>query len=492
MKKYCLAIDQGTTGTTSMIFDVHEKKILGHINIEFKQFYPKSSWVEHDLNEIWSSVREAIEKLLLTYKISTNEIKCIGITNQRETTCAFNNEGDPLEKAIVWQDKRTSSFCESSKKDYEKFRKITGLPLDPYFSGSKMKWLLENSKNVSSALKNNSLKFGTIDTFLLYKLTSGNSFYTEPSNASRTLLYNLEKSTWDTELLKFFNIPRNTLPEILNTFDSFGKTENLDFLPDGIPITCLFGDQQSALFGQACINPGDLKCTYGTGGFLLLNTGEKIVHSNNGLLTTVAYKNKNKSVYALEGSTFIAGAAVQFFRDNLNIIDNSKEIEDFAKRSKEGDIKDLHFFPFFTGIGSPYWKPEAKACIYGMTRNTSKEDLSRACLEGISQSITDLVESFEADTATSISKIRVDGGASNNNFLMQLQSNFTKKSIIRPKIVETTAFGAIIGSLIGVGQIQLESINNFWEKDIEFSEKSSQYFIEKRAQWKNLTKKIFL
>ncbi len=492
MNTYCLAIDQGTTGTTAMIFDVTKKTIIGHSNIEFKQYYPKSSWVEHDLNEIWSTVKDSIQNLLKQYNIETKDIKCIGITNQRETTCAFNIDGKPLEKAIVWQDKRTSSFCESSKGSYQSLKEKTGLPLDPYFSGTKMKWFLENSINVSSALENNSLRFGTIDTFLLYKLTSGNSFYTEPSNASRTLLFNLKTSNWDSDLLNFFNIPKNTLPEILNTFDNFGKTKGLDFLPDGIPITCLFGDQQSALFGQACIQAGDLKCTYGTGGFLLLNTGEKIIHSQNGLLTTVAYKNKDKSVYALEGSTFIAGAAVQFLRDNLGLLDSSADIESLAKSSKEEDIEELFFFPFFTGIGSPYWKPEAKGCIYGMTRNTSKEDLSRACLEGISQSITDLVEAFESDTSSKITQIRVDGGASNNNYLMQLQSKFSNKSIIRPKVVETTALGAILGSLIGIGDIQLESVSDFWQKDMEFSEKSSSYFTKKREQWKKLTKKIFL
>lgn len=491
MKKYCLAIDQGTTGTTAMIFDIAEKKILGHCNIEFKQYYPKSSWVEHDLNEIWETVKQSIRELLNSHNISKEAIKSIGITNQRETTCAFNTQGQPLEKAIVWQDKRTSSFCEESKKEYEKFKETTGLPLDPYFSGSKMKWLIENSQNVANSSKEGSLKLGTIDTFLLFKLTNGSSFYTEPSNASRTLLFNLKTANWDNDLLDFFGIPRKALPDIKDTFDNFGVTKGLDFLPDGIPITCLFGDQQSALFGQNCIHSGDLKCTYGTGGFLLLNTGNKIIQSKNGLLSTVAYKYQNQSIYALEGSTFIAGAAVQFLRDNLNTFKDSKEIEELAKKSEEKNINDLFFFPFFTGIGSPHWIPDAKGCIYGMTRNTSKEDLSRACLEGISQSIADLVEAFESDTKE-VSEIRVDGGASNNNFLMKIQAQLTGKKIIRPKIVETTALGAILGSLIGSGEIQLESIQDFWEIEREFSEEITPYFNDKREQWKKLTKKIFM
>ncbi len=491
MKNYSLAIDQGTTGTTAMLFDIKKKEVLGHCNVEFKQYYPQSSWVEHDLNEIWASVGKSINTLLETHKVLPTEIKCIGITNQRETTCAFDKSAKPLEKAIVWQDKRTNDFCHKFKNNYKPYRKKTGLPLDPYFSGSKMKWLIDNSKNVKDALEKNTLRFGTIDTFLLYKLTNGSSFYTEPSNASRTLLFNLQSSNWDQELLNFFNIPLETLPVIKNTFDNFGHTQGLDFLPDGIPITCLFGDQQSALFGQACIEPGDLKCTYGTGGFLLLNTGNEVVHSKNGLLSTVAFRNNGKSTYALEGSTFIAGAAVQFLRDNLNFINNSNEIEEFAKKSNENNIKDLFFFPFFTGIGSPHWLPDAKGCILGMTRNTSKEDLCRTCLEGISQSISDLVEAFEADTNV-ITEIRVDGGASNNNFLMVTQSKFSSKKIIRPKMVETTALGAILGSLVGIGDIQLNTVKDFWEIEKEFIEKPSTYYIEKRKKWKVLTKKIFM
>ncbi len=490
MNNYVLAIDQGTTGTSAMIFDCTKNEIIAFDNKEFKQYYPENSWVEHDLNEIWETIKITTQNIIKKSNINPKDIKSIGITNQRETTCAFSKNGIPLEKAIVWQDKRTTSWCEENKENY-KFKNKTGLPLDPYFSATKMNWFLNNSTNVKKAADNNDLCLGTIDTFLLYKLSNSKSFATEPSNASRTLLMNLESLSWDQELLSFFDLKKDFLPNIQDTFSNFGTTEGLDFLPDGIPITCLFGDQQSALFGQACINEGDIKCTYGTGGFALLNTGSEIIHSNNGLLSTVAFKFKDKSIYALEGSAFIAGAAVQFLRDNFNFIQKSKDIENLAKKSENNRTEDLFFFPFFTGIGSPYWNPSARGCIWGMTRDTQKSDISKVCLEGICLSINDLLESFELDFKKKIKSLNVDGGAVENNYLMEMQSSFSEILINRPKNIETTAFGAITGSLIGNNDLKIEDVSNFWKLDKTFHPNNEKYYFEKKKKWKNLVTKIF-
>lgn len=341
-----LAIDQGTTGSTAMLYDIKEKVILGTHNIEFPQHYPKPGWVEHDLTDIWNSVRSSIKEVLKKTSKSAKHIKAIGITNQRETTCAFDNKGEPLSKAVVWQDRRTSNYCELNRKEYQNLKNLTGLPLDPYFSATKMNWLLVNNQDVQRAYHQKNLKFGTIDTFILYKLTHGESYFTEPSNASRTLLFNIEKGKWDKQLLNFFEISEENLPIVKSTFDNFGLTKGLDILPDGIPITCLFGDQQSALFRQAGINSGDLKCTYGTGAFLLLNTGKELKYSQNGLLSTIAYSYKGRLRYALEGSTYIAGAAVQFLRDNLQFIRDASEVESLASDANYTQLEYLYFFLF--------------------------------------------------------------------------------------------------------------------------------------------------
>jgi len=488
MKKYVLGIDQGTTGSTAMVFDVEKQKIIAHVNKEFPQHYPSPGYVEHDLNDIWGSVRHCIKSVLKENAIKPTDIKCIGITNQRETTCVFNKLGEPLHNAIVWQDRRTHEYCHEKKDSYTHLQKKTGLPLDPYFSATKLRWLLKNN-NFSQPL------FGTIDTFLLYKLTNGDSHFTESSNASRTLLMNLETRQWDDELLNFFEIPKEILPQIKNTFDDFGHTKGLDFLPDGIAITCLFGDQQSALFAQAALKPGDLKCTYGTGAFLLLNTGKKIMHSDHGLLSTVAYQHNDVCTYALEGSTYIAGAAVQFLRDNFNFFKDSSDIENLAKKSSLKDIQDLLFLPFFTGIGSPHWKPNVKASILGMTRGTSIEDISRACLEGITFSIQDLIEAFEKDLNNPISAIKVDGGAVKNKLLLEIQSKVSKKTVRRPKIIETTAFGSILGALVGLGEISLDQIGKFSEIEQEFegirSNEEEAYYTEKLKTWSKVCKNFF-
>jgi glycerol kinase len=494
---YILSIDQGTTGTTACLIDASDFSMVGKINKEYPQIYPKPSWVEHNLNDIWSTVEHTITELLKKYNITGQQIKCIGITNQRETTCAFSKNGTPLANAIVWQDRRTSDFCQNLKDQghVQSIKEKTGLTIDPYFSASKMNWLLNNNSNVINAAKNNDLCFGTIDTFLLYKLSNSKSYKTDASNASRTMLMNLKSCNWDQELLDLFKISKNHLPEICDSFTVFGKTENLNFLPDGIPVSGILGDQQSALFGQAGFSKGDMKCTYGTGAFVLLNTGSDIVYSNSGLLTTVQYRHGGKTVYALEGSSYIAGAAVQWLRDNLKIINKSSEVEALAKEvSNLKELEHLLFFPFFTGIGSPHWKPEAKATIYGITRDTNNSHLAFAALEGIALSINDLLIAMKNDTGLSITSLKVDGGAVENNLLMELQATYSKTKIIRPKIIETTAFGAALAAAIGCNMVKLENLERIWKLENEFnpSSKYESYAKDKLNLWHKTIKQIYL
>jgi glycerol kinase len=493
MSKYILSIDQGTTGTTSLLIDAETFELVDKVNIEFPQIFPKPSWVEHNLNDIWNTVEKSVKCVLEKNKFLPTQIKSIGITNQRETTCAYDKNGEPLSNAIVWQDRRTSKYCEENKVNYESFQQVTGLPLDPYFSGTKMKWLLENNDDVKKAAKEDNLCLSTIDSFLLYKMSGNKSFSTEPSNASRTLLMNLDTCEWDENLLTFFNINKSFLPDIKESFTHFGKTKNLNFLPDGIPITCILGDQQSALFGQAGYKSGDLKCTYGTGAFILLNTGDKKVFSSNGLLTTVAYKKDGKACYALEGSCYIAGAAVQWLRDNLSIVDDSPFVENLANRVTDlSEMENLIFFPFFSGIGSPHWKAEAKGAIIGLTRDTNKQHIARACLDGMALSINDSISAIIADSPIQVDEIRVDGGASKNNLLMQIQADTSKKKIIRPKVIETTAYGVALGSVIGLGEVELDKIDSLWKEDTFFTPVENLYIEQKNKQWDEMVKKLYL
>jgi glycerol kinase len=494
MKKFILSIDQGTTGTTSLLVDAETLEPIDKVNIEFPQIFPKPGWVEHNLSDIWETVRKSTNAVLQKTNITANQIASIGITNQRETTCAYNNSGQPLANAIVWQDRRTSAYCDSKRESYTNLQNKTGLPLDPYFSGTKMKWLLDNNSQVQDAAKDNSLHFSTIDTFLLFKMSGNKSFYTEPSNASRTLLMNLDTCDWDDELLSFFKINRNFLPRIKESFTHFGETFGLDFLPDRIPITCILGDQQAALFGQAGYKAGDLKCTYGTGAFILLNTGTEKIYSSNGLLTTVAYKKDGQAYYALEGSCYIAGAAVQWLRDNLNLVENSPEVELVANKitDLETEMEHLMFMPFFTGMGTPYWNANAKGAILGLTRDTKPRHIARACLEGMALSINDSIQAIVTDSPTEVKEIRVDGGASQNNTLMQIQSNFSNMKIIRPKVIETTAYGVALGAVVGTGNLELDKINSLWKEDISFEQQSDNYFVKKSKQWKYYINKLYL
>lgn len=492
MEKFILSIDQGTTGTTALLIKEQDLTLLDKVNYEFPQIFPAPGQVEHNLQDIWKSVEKSVTKVLQKNNIQAQQISSIGITNQRETTCAYDKKGNPLANAIVWQDRRTSAICNDLKEEYKKYRTKTGLPLDPYFSGTKMMWLLQNSQAVKHAAENDNLRLSTIDTFLLYRMTNSNSFYTEPSNASRTLLMDLDTCDWDQDLLSFFKVEKDFLPKIMESFQNFGHTSGLSFLPDGIPISCILGDQQAALFGQAGYQSGDLKCTYGTGAFILLNTGEEKVYSDKGLLTTVAYKHCGKTFYALEGSCYIAGAAVQWLRDNLSIVENSPAVESLAGNVQNlEEMEHLIFFPFFTGIGSPYWIAEAKGAILGITRDTSKKHIARACLDGMALSINDSIAAIESESPNSIESIKVDGGASQNDLLMQIQANFSKKEIIRPQIIETTAYGVAIGSQIGLGNIEFKDLNNLWKKDKSFLSVDNSYYSKKQDQWNAYIKKLY-
>lgn len=493
-QEFILSIDEGTTGSTALLIDTKDFKLVDKHNLEFKQIYPKPSWVEHDLNEIWLTVEKTIEELLAKNNIKANQIKAIGITNQRETTCAFNKKGEPLCHAIVWQDRRTADFCEKNKDEFKKrFQKKTGLPLDPYFSGTKIKWLLENNDLVKASSDKDDLYFGTIDTYLVFKMTAGESFVTEPSNASRTLLMDLKTSEWDNELLDYFNIKATSLPSIKDSFSLLGRTKGMRTLPDGIPITCILGDQQAALFGQAGFKKGEMKCTYGTGAFLLLNIGEKISYSTHGLLTTVAYKHAGKTIYAFEGTTYIAGAAVQWLRDNLKLIPNSSAVEALARSVTDmNQMEHLSFFPFFTGIGTPYWNSEAKGAIVGLTRDTENRHLALACLEGIALSINDSIQSLIQDGPVEVKNLKVDGGASANNLLMSLQANFSQLEIIRPEIIETTAYGVALGAMVGLGEIQIEELSKFWREEKRFKPQNDlSYFENKKNKWTHYIKRVF-
>lgn len=448
-----MAIDQGTTGTTVILVD-HSGKVRGKAGQDYAQIYPQPGWVEHDPEVIWKTVKDAALEALEKSRISPSEIKAIGITNQRETVVAWDaTTGRTLCNAIVWQCRRTTDFCHKLKKNKKLERKIrakTGLVLDPYFSGTKMNWMLKNVPAVKAAQKAHQLKFGTIDCFLLHRLTGGAVHKTDVSNASRTLLMDLKTTDWSAELLKVMAVPRETLPEICDSSGVYGETKGLGFLPDGIPIAGMAGDQQSALFGQAAFSAGEAKCTFGTGSFLLMNTGEKIKVSKFGLLTTVAWRlSGQKTQYALEGSAFVCGAAVQWLRDGLGLIRKSEEIEALAQ--KVPDTGGVFFVPALTGMGAPYWKPEARGLICGLTRGSTASHIARATLEGMAFQNVEVLIAMEKDLGKRIKSLRVDGGATENNLLMQMQADFLGARTERPENVETTSLGAAFLAGLGVG-----------------------------------------
>lgn len=435
-----LAIDQGTTGTTALLINQH-LEVLGKFSQEYKQLYPHPSWVEHDPDAIWGSVQKAVEGCLKQAGISANAIEAIGITNQRETTCLFDKQGKPLHNWIVWQCRRTTEICEHLRnKGYAQlFQDKTGLVLDPYFSGTKLRWLFQNVPHAYERAKRGDALFGTIDTWLTYKLTQGMAHVTDTTNASRTLLMDLATCQWDSQLLEILDVPAACLPSIRSSSEVYGVTKGVGFLPDNIPIAGIAGDQQAALFGQACFTAGEAKVTYGTGCFMLMNTGNKLVRSQNGLLSSVAISLGNEVEYCLEGSAFIGGAAVQWLRDGLGIIHKASEVESLAQTVP--DSGDVVFVPAFVGLGAPYWRPEARGVLRGLTRDTHKGHIARAVLEGIALQNRDILEAMQKDFGPMVA-LKVDGGACANNLLMQFQADVLGINCVRPKVIESTALGA--------------------------------------------------
>jgi glycerol kinase len=463
-----LAIDQGTTGTTVAIFD-QSCGMRAKVNTEFRQIFPKPGWVEHDLEDIWASVITSIQKALASCGASGGDVRAIGITNQRETTGVWERAGGkPQHNAIVWQCRRTTKLCQELKKTHEPlFRERTGLVLDPYFSGTKLRWLLEHVDGLRSRAEQGQVCFGTIDSFLVFRLTGRQKHVTDVSNASRTLMMNLQTLTWDPELLQILGVPPAMLPEIRPSSEEYGTTRSVEGLPDGIPICSMAGDQQAALFGQACFRPGQVKCTYGTGAFVLMNTGDRPVKSSRGLLTTVGWKIGDEVVYALEGSVFIAGAAVQWLRDGLGILSESAEIEKLAASVDSSD--GVVFVPALVGLGAPRWNPDARGIVTGITRGTTAAHLARATLEGIALQVRDVVEAMRQDLNREVAFLRVDGGASRNDLLLQFQADLLGMDIHRPRITETTALGAALlaGLAAGVWKNRNEILDN-WRPEKKF------------------------
>jgi glycerol kinase len=452
MAETILAIDQGTTGTTALLLDT-EARVLGRATVAVPQHFPRAGEVEHDAEEIWATVLEAISGALARSNRSGSEVRAIGITNQRETTLLWNRAtGRPVHRAIVWQDRRTAPECDALRGRgvealvYER----AGLLLDPYFSGTKIAWLLDHVDGARAQALRGELAFGTIDTWLVHKLTGG-AHVTDVSNASRTMLLSLRSLEWDDELLGALDVPRSVLPEVVSSAGVVGVTRGVAGLPDDIPIAGIAGDQQAALFGQGCFRVGDVKCTYGTGAFVLMNVGPAPLASKHRLLTTVGWRIPGEVAYALEGSAFIAGAAVQWLRDGLGIIRDSAEIEALAR--EVDDAGEVVFVPALTGLGAPHWAPRARGLISGLGRDTTRSHLARAALEGIAMEIADLVQAMSHDAGAPIASMRVDGGASANDLLMQTQADVTGTSVVRPRVLETTALGAGMLAALGAGLV---------------------------------------
>ena len=469
MKKFIVGIDQGTTSTRAILFDT-KGNIKFISQYELKQYFPKDGWVEHNPNEIWSTTLKVLKKVIKRASNLKGKIISIGITNQRETTILWNKKtGKPIYNAIVWQDRRTMEYCKFlKKKNYEKIiRKKTGLLIDPYFSGTKIKWILENVKISKKLLKKNNLLFGTVDTFLIWKLTKGKKHLTDATNASRTMLFNINNNRWDDKILKKLNISKNILPEVKNSADDFGFT-NKKIVGKELPISAVLGDQHAAAVGQACFEKGSIKCTYGTGAFAMMNTGSKKIYSKNKLLTTICYRLNGKNTYALEGSIFIAGAGVQWIRDKLKLINYAYETDKIAKSKKNIGI---YIVPAFSGMGAPYWRPEARGTITGLTRNTDWKDLVRAVLESVAYQSNDLFISMRSD-GLKPKVVKVDGGMVVNNWFSQFLSDIINVNVIRPRILETTALGVAFLAGYQVGEFKsLNEIKHLWKKDRVFSAK---------------------
>ncbi len=455
MAKFIIALDQGTTSSRAVLFD-EQGTIKGIAQQEFRQIFPKPGWVEHDPEEIWSSQSEVLNKLISEHAVDLRSIAAIGITNQRETTIIWDRKtGVPIFNAIVWQDKRTASICEELKSkgltDY--VRENTGLVIDSYFSGTKIKWILDNVEGARQRAEKGELAFGTVDTWLIWKLTGGKSHVTDYSNASRTMIFNIRDLKWDEKLLKELNIPKSILPEVKPSAADFGTWR---INGKEIPIAGVAGDQQAALFGQACFEPGMAKNTYGTGCFMLMNTGSKIQLSKNGLITTIAWGLDGKVEYALEGSVFIAGAAVQWLRDSLHLIDQSKDSEYFAEKALGSN--EVYVVPAFAGLGAPYWDMYARGAIFGLTRDTGKDHIIKATLESLAYQTKDILNAMQEDSGVKLAILKVDGGACANNILMQFQSDILGSEVERPEVIESTAMGAAYLAGIHIGLWKKEAI----------------------------------
>lgn len=474
-KKYVMALDQGTTSCRAILFD-RNSNIVGVTQKEFTQIYPKPGWVEHNADEIWSTQYGVIAELVAKTGIDPQEIAAIGITNQRETTVVWDkNTGKPVYNAIVWQCRRTAGICDELKaKGLEKtFRDKTGLVMDAYFSGTKVKWILDHVEGARERAEKGELLFGTMDTWLIWKLTGGRVHVTDYSNASRTLMYNIRELHWDKELLKELGVPASMLPEVRPSSEVYGETAPEVFLGHAVPIAGVAGDQQAALFGQACYRPGMAKNTYGTGCFMLMNTGDKLFNSQNGLLTTIAWGIDGKVEYALEGSIFIAGAAIQWLRDGLKILEEAPDSEYFA--GKVQDTDGVYLVPAFAGLGAPYWDMRARGAIVGLTRGTTKEHIIRAALDSLAYQTKDVLGAMEADSNIKLQSLKVDGGAVANNLLMQFQADILGVPVDRPKIIETTALGAayLAGLAVGFWESK-EELAKRWQLDCRFENKMEQ------------------
>jgi glycerol kinase len=496
MPGFILAIDQGTTGSTVALMD-DRGTVRAAVNNEFPQIYPRPGWVEHNPADIWASVEKGIAGILRKRICKASDIAAIGITNQRETSLLWDRQsGDALNNAIVWQCRRTTDFCESLKAaGHEKVvKRKTGLVLDPYFSASKYRWLLKNTTGVARLHKAGRIAAGTIDSFLVWRLTGGDSHITDVSNASRTSLMNLKTGRWDKELLDMFEVPADILPTIVASSGTLGRTRGVKGLPDGIPVAGIAGDQQAALFGQACFGVGDAKCTFGTGSFILMNTGSSLLQSRSGLLTTVAWQlpGQAKPVYALEGGAFICGAAVQWLRDGMKLIKRAPDIEPLALQvPNHGGVE---FVPALTGLGAPHWSPEARGVISGVTRGTERGHIARATLDAMALQNADILFAMERDLGKRMKTLRVDGGAAANNLLMQIQADVLGRRLIRPQVIETTVAGACYLAGLGVGLWQgTAEIRKIWQAEQEFKVQMSAVARRHRTEsWRKAVDRTLL
>ncbi len=482
MTKYVIAIDQGTTSTRAVLFD-EKSNLLQIEQQEFRQNFPNDGWVEHDPEDIWSSVLSVTKKILKSRSLKSQDIASIGITNQRETTVVWDKKtGEAIYPAIVWQDRRTSRVCENLKGNKELERIVqtkTGLLIDPYFSATKLAWILDNVSGARKRASNGELAFGTVDSFLIWRLTNGKHHKTDATNASRTMLFNINSHSWDGDLLKVFNIPKQILPEVCDSIDDYGVTS---ILGGEVAIGGVAGDQQSALIGQCCFNEGEAKSTYGTGCFLMLNTGNKIISSNNQLLSTIAYRLNGVTTYGLEGSIFVAGSAIQWLRDNLNFFTNASETESIVEtRNQDSGVLVV---PAFTGLGAPHWDPNSRGSFFGLTRDTSISDITAATLESIAFQTKDLIGSMKNDGAR-FSELRIDGGMVVNNWFSQVLSNVLGLEVLRPQIIETTALGAAYLAGMSAGLLpDIEALKSNWNCEKRFIPlKESQELENKYQKW---------